>query len=66
MSPVLLEPRLTILWSRVKTENLLKMQNRSVWEMLWADDLVIIAISLKELEDSYCAWKTVLKARVLE
>ena len=31
-------------------------RNRSVWE-LYADDLVIIAKSLKELEDSYCSWK---------
>ena len=43
-----------------------EFRNRSVWELLYADDLVIIAKSLKELEDSYCSWKTVLKARVLE
>ena len=28
---------------------------RYVWELLYADDLVIIARSMKELEDSYCA-----------
>ena len=32
-------------------------RNRSVWELLYADDFVIIALSLKELEDSYCSWK---------
>ena len=30
-------------------------RNRSVWELLYADDLGIIAKSLKELEDSYCS-----------
>ena len=34
-----------------------KCRNRSVWELMYADDLVIITKSLKELEDSYCAWK---------
>ena len=32
-------------------------RNRSVWELLYADDLVIFAKILKELEDNYCALK---------
>ena len=30
-------------------------RNRSVWELLYADDFEIIAKSLKELADNYCS-----------
>ena len=40
-------------------------RNRSVWELLYADDLVIIAKSLKEL-DSYCSWKNSIESKGLK
>ena len=40
-------------------------KNRSMWELLYADDLVIIAESLKELEDSYCSWKNSIESKGL-
>ena len=40
-------------------------RNRSVWELLYADDLVIITKSLKELEDSYCSWKSIIESKGL-
>ena len=36
-----------------------------MWELLYADDLVIIAKSLKELEDSYCSWKNSIESKGL-
>ena len=38
-------------------------RNRSVWKFLYADDLVIIAESMKELEDSYCSWKSRIESK---
>ena len=37
-----------------------------MWELLYADDIVIIAKSLKELEDSYCSWKNSIENKGLE
>ena len=34
-----------------------------MWEFLYADDLVIISKSLKELEDSYCFWKNSIESK---
>ena len=34
-----------------------EFRNGLPWEMLYADDLVIIANSLEELEDRYLTWK---------
>ena len=35
------------------------------WEMLYADDLVIIAESLEELDTQYAAWKHCMEGKVL-
>ena len=40
-------------------------RDRSLWEMLYADDLVIIAESLEELETRFVAWKIAWKAKDL-
>ena len=40
-------------------------RNRSMWELLYVDDLVLIAKSLKELEDSYCSWKNSIESKGL-
>ena len=35
------------------------------WELLYADDLMIIANSLKELEERYLAWKNNMESKCL-
>ena len=43
-----------------------EFKNGLPWEMLYADDLVIIAGSLEELEERYLAWKNNMERKCLE
>ena len=40
-------------------------RNRSLWDMFYADDLVIIAESLEELENRHSAWKNSMESKGL-
>ena len=40
-------------------------RDRSLWELLYADDLAIIAESLEELENRYALWKNGMKRKGL-
>ena len=37
-----------------------------MWELLYADDLVIIDESQKELKDSYCSWRNSIESKGLK